>query len=1308
MKKIALYLLFTLVALNVFAQESPEEIAYNEIVETVILEEGYYDFQRIENEFSQWMMSLPVPESDAELLDNGICNPCEPEGGQDSQFKQPGKITINAKQSPNGSYPTTFKVSWKKPKPLQGNSPYSLSHYNVYLAKDNQSYEIFKVTSKRKNSNVKNSISFHNKQAADYSIRVQAVYETTAESKSITAKLQKPIKGNSESLLGSLDLKAETTTDSPYTAEVGVVILPVELTVGDLTGNLKNCVENSGYTSEQLYLDITTINCTDMVLNNNDIVEMSNFSNLRNVTFNQIRQVTDISPLAILTSISLLNISESSQIDVSDLTAFTGLSNLYLTDMGLTEVPNLSTLTGMWWLNLSNNQISGSLENLPDWMPYVFLQNNNINSCDGIGEKDVFAFIVGGDYLANLSTLSNCPNKPQFTLAIFDSFNMDPVQSINDFSGINALYFNNSHFERLVGSRPINQITLNNNPKLKSIDIVKPAETTGVNNYPNLVPQNINLTGSNNMSCSQLYSTQAMYVSLDNTAIIGPLTTIVEGIEKTWNSTNYGGSKNFIMPTNCSPDTVQDFEAVKDAASYDYYLSWSKQDHDIWGVSYYEVIINGTDQRTIPFDFQLPLLVNVVDANLARFEVRACTQTETADPLNPLVTCGEWNSTNTTIGLDKVSNLRYVWRNQPEGLFKLKFDYIPSSGSTFTNTPDFFMVSPGPLQVVETAIPSVPYKNGKTSYNSEKIDKDNFFGNTYSVRACKNLTNGEVICGQGSRVTLDVTIPSEINIATPVVTTPTNMTTTTGELTIDFSHISAQEIDYFRIIENQPTPVINGPPTNIPALSPIFGIANLNEYTVKPDGTNSASLNLIRRVNGDYTFSISACIKSDGGDSCSQTPLELTAKVTRTIKNQSDLSHVSGAPAVDPNLYGMYLYKQACNINGNYDNSYDCTTYDLNTWFYPSIYYSSNEYYNKRGLEWYYKDNNNSTKPDYFYFSKINQTNGGKNQNLGVTPKYSRYDVLTGNACVNKTKDLLNENPNNEVQTYYAKQSIVIPAANHINNSQNRWRTDQFCSGGIRVSTDGMWKIQACYDGIGCTNGKVVDMSGPNGSKSLVANGNQKFEKVEDIVTTKAVEGPRNLQPGLWWNPHQAGTGWYFYWKNNSSNPDKQLDHSYDLLAYWVTYRSINGIWSPVWMHSTMTLQQADADGNQYFAGQMKYTNIINDIKIDHGIGTIKVILNQNYSLNNKAKVELDIDEGFGLMTSYDQVDTDDADVGSEYRITYNTNLVNGINRIDSLVIPLEIASLRLVNDADITRFGNEHDGDHFQGVWEHREVNDP
>lgn len=99
------------------------------------------------------------------------------------------------------------------------------------------------------------------------------------------------------------------------------------------------------------------------------------------------------------------------------------------------------------------------------------------------------------------------------------------------------------------------------------------------------------------------------------------------------------------LPEVCKPGLVEAFTVIKQHNAFDFDLDWSKLDHDLWHVAFYEIRVNGTEVLNYSYDTALPLTIvrsqPAVGAGLDDFEIRACSR------VGLDVECGDWQATAT-------------------------------------------------------------------------------------------------------------------------------------------------------------------------------------------------------------------------------------------------------------------------------------------------------------------------------------------------------------------------------------------------------------------------------------------------------------------------------------------------------------------------------------------------------------------------------------------------------------------------------------------------------------------------------------
>lgn len=131
-----------------------------------------------------------------------------------------------------------------------------------------------------------------------------------------------------------------------------------------------------------------------------DLSSVAQLSQLGRLEANRIGPLTDISPLASMTSLSTLDLGFNGLSDVTPLGSLTQLEWLYLGGNAITDVSALSGLTGLTQLYLEDNKVSDitPLTTLSR-LHYLSLDNNRISDVSAL--QDIAAAIpgIGAGYL---------------------------------------------------------------------------------------------------------------------------------------------------------------------------------------------------------------------------------------------------------------------------------------------------------------------------------------------------------------------------------------------------------------------------------------------------------------------------------------------------------------------------------------------------------------------------------------------------------------------------------------------------------------------------------------------------------------------------------------------------------------------------------------------------------------------------------------------------------------------------------------------------------------------------------------------
>jgi len=1251
---------------------------FEAIVAQVIEQVGYFDSVAVEQAIGLWQLEQPIPNSDGELLSNISCSPCSvDEGDVESRFNSPRNVKVKTKIRPNGTYPTVLKIRWKKPKKLAADliDLYQVSHYLVHIIKDGQSYEVFKKKAKyRSNGKLKKKqgIKFRDRETGDYTVQVQAVYEEISVQNNKTTS----------------SIKAVASTKGALSGSIGVGTESKQTTLADITGALKTCLIANGFdTTTVVQKTFKTVQCSGKGLQNSDVVQLELFTGVLLIDISNNPAINNISGLSNLAYLQHLNISNNSNINIPSFADFSSLQNLYLANLGLTQLPDIGTNSSLNFLDLSNNQIANGFVKLPDNLAVLKLNNNPVVNCDGLQGIQIETLELTNQ-IVDVSSCSSIVGLKYLTIK--DAQLLPGVLNVQGFSGFCGLTLNNTSVTKLKAKRPIQTVNLINNAQLINQNTIVDAKNTSTNVYPALNPPYVNLAGSNNMNCQNVYNKETKWKSNTKNNMSVPIYTKVGNIEKTSEiCPTYNIAPYYTKPKTCKPNSITGFAVVRQTKSNEYSLSWDTTNHDIWKVSSYDILLNEEKISSIPSGFKFPLVIeNTKQA--ATFKVRACVSDFT-DTNNPITSCSDWVApVSETAALAKVENLNFTWANQSTQLFNLEFTYPNNLVNNPSSTPDYFKVTPGmqaasidPNNPNLQQINTIPFVSN-TIFYSESLLRDDFIDPTFRVQACKMIAQEE-ICGPGVSIIIpDPIIAISASLQKPTTTSALTATTTNGDINFTLTKDNNNsQVDYFKVTESQPTPVIDDVPISFADL------ANDKEYEIQAiDG--AATLTLKRMVNGLHHFSIASCLYSSATnpETCSQDKLELDRTVARTVNNENLAKN--SADNFFKNL--RWREKYCSDYDENQFNPSTNTGYGCISPGSAFVAGSNANKYEKRVIYWEYGNLlNNNTQPDYYHISKVNISGDGSNieaiDNTATNANTTIFRQIN-NRCINKQQATYDVNNSSSLAIKYAKQQFVHNAIAGSNS------TNKDCRGGIRASADGLWRIKACYSGIGCTSGQEINL----------------FEQSQYNATEPPVDEERaaitadNLQSGLWWNPHQASTGWYFNWKNNSENPNRQLSDSYNLLAYWVSYRYINDVWSPIWMHADLSLQQADESGNQFYSGQLLYSQIVGDSTKQTGIGTIKILLNENQ--NNRAKIELNVDYAYGMLTQAD-IDPDFALTDDYFRIERS----QGQDQRDTITIPLEIASILLVGDDGTStggttnsRFGASNDSDHYSGIWQYQD----
>ena len=118
----------------------------------------------------------------------------------------------------------------------------------------------------------------------------------------------------------------------------------------------------------------------------------------------------------------------------------------------------------------------------------------------------------------------------------------------------------------------------------------------------------------------------------------------------------------------------------------------------------------------------------------------------------------------------------------------------------------------------------------------------------------------------------------------------------------------------------------------------------------------------------------------------------------------------------------------------------------------------------------------------------------------------------------------------------------------------------------------------------------------------------------------RTIGGPEMISPGQW-VPYEtenhllAGvrTGWRFYWTHDieQSQTDGTFGLSYDLIAFWNTYRldTASGEWVPVWYYSRMQVENPTDGAGTYLEGNLMLPQKGSP---DRSVGALQIYLEES------------------------------------------------------------------------------------------------
>lgn len=184
----------------------------------------------------------------------------------------------------------------------------------------------------------------------------------------------------------------------------------------------------------------------------------------------------------------------------------------------------------------------------------------------------------------------------------------------------------------------------------------------------------------------------------------------------------------------------------------------------------------------------------------------------------------------------------------------------------------------------------------------------------------------------------------------------------------------------------------------------------------------------------------------------------------------------------------------------------------------------------------------------------------------------------------------------------------------------------------LQPDCDVQYIIKACKNNGKCNSGLNTFEPDINSNAAPLAPVNHR---------SNVPGGPDDLKPGEWFDPEFPGTGWSFYWASELRYPSihELYGDTYDLLAFWFTYRKLNDgeTWEPVWMFSL--LKHDDISPNS-FKGTLYYPqkDIVSGGYNHIDAGSVEVIYEDPASGgdNTHVMVRADVANLGGMVDTYE------------------------------------------------------------------------
>ncbi|WP_395377284.1 RHS repeat-associated core domain-containing protein [Marinicella sp. W31] len=816
-----------------------------DIEQAVFAEYGYYDAAEIEKRTRQWVLDQPMPGSSAPALSVQLCNrKCSPVTGEAlSLLAGPSNVTIDGYNTGRNQFYPHLNISFSPPNSSGlAVSLNQMTHYLVRLASGNSHISTYLIPLlDQEPKDVRYDLKLRDLPADEYFVQVKAVYGS----------------GSSN------------WTPATYFSVVDDTAQVFSLAPSEVY----KCLRIHGYENKDFLKDVEQLSCNGLLadvqlgsvnLTDANAATLSRLYGLRQLNISFMTQLNSIQALnaQFLPHLSWLNVRGGAT--ASDgLEDIRTLDTVILQNSQLTTIPTLPPQAS--YIDMSASAVTSGAQQFKGYPRKVVKLNDNPLS-DAFFTPITFSPLAADQNAANIEILDIAGT----TITHIDNFasiqNLSHI-NINDTlvgsgsnvvdidlftQGLCGLQMDNTNARFLQGFRPIQFLSIKNNPALYKVKTMNNAGGSNGDRDSYFLPNYLDLSGSNSMQCQHMYNLHDRWDNLAHVNLDGS-----NGLS----CPDYSNSDVFNRPTDCSPNRLFSVDVYEGTATKRRYITWQakpehEREYDRWGVTQYE--ISELSETGIVLDVHYvavdePQPFTVYSNKAAIYSIKVCTENQCGDAKQGTVSY---------TGLSQVEDLMVEWDAAAEN-FVLQFNYPQAVFDTPFGKPEYFKIDPLFTQLPGT--PEIPVisvgATNQTPWTSVSVSAQQYLGNSFEVSACRQ----DLGCGAATQIV--VIQPGTGNGELPVPQWSSNGVSVTDhtriELNWNWGGQSTQDVDYVEIVETQPIFKIDAlvtDPSN-------FGHKEIKYFIDKID----QPLVLNRPSRGTYEFRLRACERNrDSADTCSE------------------------------------------------------------------------------------------------------------------------------------------------------------------------------------------------------------------------------------------------------------------------------------------------------------------------------------------------------------------------------------------------------------------------------------------------------